>query len=104
MAPTPTPTRTYRGRPGCGCGCRGRYAEPGSRAFQNDVRDVAAAIAAGSRDVGPIDDDPVVAVETDTRYLWLYFATVADAEAFVAAHAPAPGTPEGDAFWAPAGY
>lgn len=78
--------RTYRGRPGCGCGCKGTYADPGTRASNMRLKEMARLVAAGEFEGNEgLDGEYVLASETDTRYLWVYFASRAAAEQFVGA-------------------
>lgn len=80
-------TRTYRGRPGCGCGCRGTYSDHPATVTRR-LREAAEAVRAGERpeltDAGP-GDGFCVSLESEARYLWLYFADRASAERFVGA-------------------
>ena len=81
--------RTYRGRPGCGCGCLGEYSmNPGTATRR--VNAAKAAVAGGEQPIIQTGDADrgmrgIVALENDSRYLWFYFATMADAEAFLVA-------------------
>ena len=81
--------RTYRGRPGCGCGCRGEYStRPGTTTRR--ANEAKAAVAAGERPIIQEGDTDrgmggIVALESETRYLWIYFATMNEAWDFLAA-------------------
>lgn len=77
--------RTYRGRPGCGCGCNGTYSmNPitlGKRAAE-----AAEAIRSGEKPEMTrcsLEDGWCLSLESDKRYLWIYFREECQAFAFV---------------------
>jgi len=77
--------RTYRGRPGCGCGCKGTYAEPNTKAAKARTRAFLRGIAAGESHIvsDHRDGETCIALESETRYIWLYFNSRKAAEMFI---------------------
>jgi len=76
--------RTYRGKPGCGCGCLGTYSDRPATTTRR-VREAAEAVRHGERpeltDCG--EDGFCVSLESEARFLWLYFVDRPSAERFV---------------------